>query len=118
VDFVHAELDQVFGLEPAARPTISLFKLNADKILNLVEPAIFYTGLALISGELERNDCVGRDWFVSFEACARRGDILQNRPLALNRAGCRIPLDLNKIRAKFSIFSSLWAHKVIIGKSC
>ena len=94
-------------LEPAAGPSVSLFELNAKQKFHFVKSAVFDTSLAMIRSELEGHNGVGRNRRLNFQAGARWGDVLQNRPLAIGWTELGIPLNLHKIGAKVSIFSSL-----------
>jgi hypothetical protein len=48
-----AELDQVFGFESAARPAISLLKLDSKQVVGFFEFAVFDAGLAVFALELK-----------------------------------------------------------------
>jgi len=75
-------LKQVLWFEPAAGPTVSLFKLNSDKVIGHVLAAVYYPGMALIAGKLQMNKGFGRDLLVNFQTSAGRGYVFKNRPFA------------------------------------
>ncbi len=110
MDSAQAKLNQMLGLKPAARPAVSLFKLNTQQVIHFVELAVFYASLAAITFELKRHDCFGWYRFFDFETCAGWRNILQDRPFAVKGAGLRFPLNSNKISAEFSVFSSFVCH--------
>ncbi len=105
-DPVKTKLDQVFGFIPAAGPPVPLFELNTKQVVYFVELAVFCAGLAAIRSELERNHRAGRNRFFDLETCAGWRNILEDRPLAVSRAGSLLPLNSDQIGAKFSIFLS------------
>jgi hypothetical protein len=61
----------MIGLESAARPSVSLFELNAEQIFDFVESAIFHAGLTAILCELERYDGIRRNRRLRFKTGAR-----------------------------------------------
>jgi hypothetical protein len=60
----------MIGLEPAARPSVSLLELNAEQIFHFVESAIFYASLTTIRCELERYDGARWNRRLNFQASA------------------------------------------------
>ena len=104
-------------LELSARPSVALFKFNAEQIFCFVDSAIFHAGLTGIRLELKRDDSIHRNGVFDFKTCARWGNIFKNGPLGLSVARFRIPLNFNEIGAKLSIFSSIECHDLSIGKS-
>ena len=107
----HAELDQVFGFEPASGPSIPLLKLDSKEVVCFLEFAVFDASLTSFAFEMKRQDSVGRDRLLEFEARTGRRDILQDRPLAPGGPEVRLPLHSYKVCAKLSvIFSSVDSH--------
>jgi hypothetical protein len=109
-DLAEAELNQVLRFESAARPSVSLLKLDANQIIRFFEFAVFYSGLTAVAFELQRNNGIGRDGLFEFKTCTRSGDIFQNCPFTARRTEFRFPLHFNQIRTKFSLFSSFSSH--------
>lgn len=109
-DFLQAELEQVIGSKPAAGPAISLFKLNTQQVVDLVELAVFYAGLTTIALKLQGNNSIRWDRGLDFKTCTRRRNVFENCPFAMNGTGFRFPLDFNQIGAKLSIFQSIVSH--------
>jgi hypothetical protein len=106
-----AELDQVFGFEPAAGPSVSLFKHDSKEVIGFLIFAVFDAGLAALILELKGKNRSGRNWLLDFEACSGWGDIFQDRPLAACGSEVRLPLNLYQVGAKLSvIISSVNSH--------
>jgi hypothetical protein len=106
-----AKLDQMFGLESAAGPAISLLKLDSKEVVGFFEFAIFYAGLAVFALELQRYNRIERNRFLYFEAGAGWRNIFQDSPLAAGGPEFRLPLNLYQVRTKLSIiFSSVISH--------
>ena len=104
----------MLGLKLAAGPAIPLFKLDAQKVVNLVEFAVFYPGLTSITFKLQRDDGFRWNKFLDFETGAGGRYVLKNCPFAMGMPRFQFPLNLDKISAKLSIFES---HDYFIGKS-
>jgi hypothetical protein len=96
--------------KPAAGPAITLLKLNAQQIVDLVELTVFYASLTMIALKLQGNNSIRRDRGVDFKACARRGNVFENSPFTANGTGFRFPLDFDQIGAKLSIFQPFVFH--------
>jgi len=79
-------LQQVLRLELAARPAISFFELNPQLIVQPVHFAILDAGFAVIAGELEVYNGVGRYGFVDSQASSGGRYVIEYGPLAVNRA--------------------------------
>ena len=80
----------MIGLKLAAGPAISLLKLDPDHVAGSIEFAVFYTGLTLVTIELERHHGIRRDRLFAPKTCARRRNILQNCPFAANRPAIQV----------------------------
>jgi hypothetical protein len=106
-----AELEQVFGLEPAAGPAVSSLKLDSEKIVSFFVFAIFDASLTAFTLEVKRNNRIGRNRLFEFKACAGRRNVFQNRPLTAAGSKFRLPVDLYQVRAKLSVtFSPISSH--------
>jgi hypothetical protein len=104
-------------LELAPGPTISMLELNSKQIVDLGEFAVFDAGLAAVICKLERNNRIGWNRILDFKTGARWGNVFQHSPLTPGGAGFRIPLNLDQVGAKLSlfVFSPLGSHRYSIG---
>jgi hypothetical protein len=100
-------------LKFAAGPAIPLLELNSKQIICFLKLAILYAGLTTVGFELQRDNGIGWNRLLKFEACARWRDVLQNGPFTACGPEFRFPLHFYKICTKLSIFSS---HALVIGK--
>ncbi len=106
----------MIGFELTTRPAVSLLKLNSEEIICLFKLAVFDSSLTAILRKLESDDCVGGYGYFKSNACARSGNIFQDCPLTSSRSGLFLPLNFDKISAKFSILLSIGPHNYSIGK--
>ena len=60
----------MIGFELAARPAVSLLKLDTEQIVCFGAFAVYDTGLAAVLWKLESNNCIGRNGFFESETCA------------------------------------------------
>jgi hypothetical protein len=96
--------------EFSAGPSVALFELDSDQVIQLVECAVSDAGLAPVGRECEGNDGVGGDGLFHFQARARRRYVSQNCPFAAQTSGFRFPLNLYKISAEIPVFLSFSLH--------
>ena len=109
-DLAEPELEQMPGFEFTPGPTVSLLEFNSHKVLYFVESAVYYPGLAAIRGKLQRYYRAGLNRFFYFKANTRRGYVFQNSPFALGGFVFCLPLNFDKVCAKFPVVMSLMYH--------
>jgi hypothetical protein len=69
-DSSQAKLKQMVGFKLAARPTISLLKLDSKQIVNVSGFAVFDASLATIIRKVESDNSIGWNRFLDFKTCA------------------------------------------------
>jgi hypothetical protein len=105
--------------ELAARPTVSLLKLDSEQIVDFGEFTVLDASLAAIIRKMESDFTIEWNRVLDFETCARWGNVFQNRPLGPKSAGLQLPLNPDQIGTKFSlfVFFSFGLHNYSIGIS-
>jgi hypothetical protein len=110
-DAMQPELDQVVWFEFSAGPSISLLEFDSEQVIQFIESAVLDAGLAPVSSELKRDECIGLDGVLHFKACARRRYITQYGPFATQASRFGLPLNLYEISAKIPVFFSFLLHE-------
>jgi len=109
------ELNQMLGLELAARPAVSVCKLHSHKIARKVGDAVSYQGFATALRKLKRYHGARRDRILHLEAGAAGRNILESRPLRALAPLFKLPADLHQIGAQVSILLPISHHDLSIG---